>query len=146
MDDLVVQPGPGIPRGLIIPARELDEQFTHASGPGGQGVNTTDSRVQLTFNVETSTAFTAEQRQRILVSLAHRLANGALTISAAEFRSQLRNRVAARERLASVVRDAMVPPVPRRATKPTIGSKRRRVEAKRARSETKQHRRRPAAD
>lgn len=138
-------PGPGVPRGLTVPARELTEQFSHASGPGGQGVNTADSRVQLSLDLGTTTALDDSQRARALAWLAPRLAGTVLTISAAEHRSQRRNRVAARERLAAVLREALVPPVPRRPTRPTRGSQRRRLEGKRQRSETKQYRRRPEA-
>lgn len=143
MDDLFVAPGPGLPRGLTIPAGELTEQFSHASGPGGQGVNTTDSRVQLSLDLGTTTALTETQRIRALSALAARLAGTVLTITAAEHRSQHRNRVAARERLASVLREALAPEVTRRATTPTRASNRRRLEVKRIRSETKQQRRRP---
>ena len=146
MDDLHVPPGPGLPRGLIVPAGELVEQFSHASGPGGQGVNTTDSRVQLSLDLGTTTALDAAQRARALDGLAGRLAGTVLTISAAEHRSQRRNRVAARERLADLLREALMPPVPRRPTRPTRGSARRRLEAKRQRSETKRYRRRPGRD
>ncbi|NUL46834.1 aminoacyl-tRNA hydrolase [Cellulosimicrobium funkei] len=146
MDDLRVAPGPGLPRGLIVPAGELVEQFSHASGPGGQGVNTTDSRVQLSLDLGATTALDETQRARALERLAARLAGTVLTLSAAEHRSQRRNRAAARERLAELLREVLVPPVPRRATRPTRGSTRRRLEAKRQRSETKRYRRRPGRD
>lgn len=146
MDDLHVPPGPGAPHGLVVPAGELTEQFSHASGPGGQGVNTTDSRVQLRLDLGTTTALDDQQRARVLGRLATRLTGTVLTISAAEHRSQRRNRTAARERLASLLREALVPPVPRRPTRPTKGSTRRRLEAKRQRSQTKQQRRAPGVD
>ena len=146
MDDLHVTPGPGAPEGLAIPAGELVEQFSHASGPGGQGVNTTDSRVQLSFDLATTTALNDVQRQRALTHLSARLAGTILTISAAEHRSQRRNRVAARERLAALLREAIAPPKVRRPTRRTRGSQRRRLEAKRVRSEIKQNRRRPRPD
>lgn len=146
MDDLSVVPGPGAPRGLLIPAAELQEQFSHASGPGGQGVNTTDSRVQLSLDLTTTSALDDTQRARVLRVLDARLAAGVLTVTAAEHRSQRRNRAAARERLAAVLREAVAPPVPRRPTKPTRGSKRRRLEAKKQRSVTKQQRRKPGLD
>lgn len=139
-------PGPGAPRGLRVPAAELQEQFSHASGPGGQGVNTTDSRVQLSLDLTTTSALNATQRARVLAALDARLAAGVLTVTAAEHRSQRRNRTAARERLASLLREAVAPPVPRRPTKPTRGSKRRRLEAKKQRSVTKQQRRKPGLD
>lgn len=139
-------PGPGAPRGLRVPAAELQEQFSHASGPGGQGVNTTDSRVQLSLDLTTTSALDDTQRARVLAALDARLAAGVLTVTAAEHRSQRRNRTAARERLASLLREAVAPPVPRRPTKPTRGSKRRRLEAKKQRSVTKQQRRKPGLD
>lgn len=139
-------PGPGAPRGLRVPAAELQEQFSHASGPGGQGVNTTDSRVQLSLDLTTTSALVDTQRARVLAALDARLAAGVLTVTAAEHRSQRRNRTAARERLAALLREAVAPPVPRRPTKPTRGSKRRRLEAKKQRSVTKQQRRKPGLD
>ncbi|GAA2172124.1 alternative ribosome rescue aminoacyl-tRNA hydrolase ArfB [Agrococcus versicolor] len=146
MDDLVVAPGPGAPRGLRIPATELDEQFSRSSGPGGQGVNTADSRVQLRIDLATTTALSDVQRARVLDRLAPRLAGTVLTIAAEEHRSQRQNRVAARQRLATLLRDAVAPPVPRRATRPTLGSRRRRLDEKRRRGETKRHRGRPGSD
>lgn len=139
-------PGPGAPRGLRVPAAELQEQFSHASGPGGQGVNTTDSRVQLSLDLTTTSALDDTQRARVLAALDARLAAGVLTVTAAEHRSQRRNRTAARERLGTLLREAVAPPVPRRPTKPTRGSKRRRLEAKKQRSVTKQQRRKPGLD
>ena len=141
-----MMPGPGAPRGLRVPAAELQEQFSHASGPGGQGVNTTDSRVQLSLDLTTTSALDDTQRARVLAALDARLAAGVLTVTAAEHRSQRRNRTAARERLAALLREAVAPPVPRRPTKPTRGSKRRRLEAKKQRSVTKQQRRKPGLD
>lgn len=147
MDDLHVPPGPGVPQGLSIPAGELSEQFSHASGPGGQGVNTSDSRVQLSLDLATTTALTDAQRARALTNLAPRLVGTTLTVSAAEHRSQLRNRATARRRLAALLRDALAPPPrPRRATRPTRRSQLRRLATKRARAETKQQRRRPGSE
>lgn len=145
MEDLRVPPGPGAPRGLAVPSRELQEQFSHASGPGGQGVNTSDSRVQLSLNIASTTALNDEQRVRVLAHLGTRLSGGVLTISAEEHRAQRRNRVAARERMAQLLSEALTPPSVRRASKPTRGSQRRRLESKRQRSETKQGRRKPDA-
>lgn len=136
--------GPGIPEGLVIPGPELSEQFSRASGPGGQGVNTTDSRVQLSLDLATTTGLTASQRDRALGRLAPRLVGTTLTVDAAEHRSQRRNRAAARERMAGLLREALAPPPPpRRPTKRTRGSQRRRLEAKRRRSEIKARRGRP---
>ena len=146
MDDLRIPPGPGCPRGLVVPAGELVERFSHASGPGGQGVNTADSRVQLSLDLATTSALNDKQRERALSVLGDRLSGSLLTITAAEHRSQRRNRAAARERLAHVLRAALTPPTPRRATKPTRASKLRRLDAKKRRSELKARRRRPDAD
>lgn len=146
VDDLQIPPGPGAPRGLTIPAGELLEQFSHASGPGGQGVNTADSRVQLRLDIATTTALTEAQRELALERLVTRLSGTVLTISAAEHRSQRRNRTAARERLATLLRDAVVPAPTRRPTRRTRGSHRRRLEAKRERSEVKQNRQQPRPD
>nr|WP_221185823.1 alternative ribosome rescue aminoacyl-tRNA hydrolase ArfB [Flexivirga oryzae] len=146
VDDLHIPPGPGAPRGLIVPAGELLEQFSHASGPGGQGVNTADSRVQLSLDVGSTTALTETQRELALERLAPRLSGTILTISAAEHRSQRRNRAAARERLATLLRNAVMPAPVRRPTRRTPGSQRRRLEAKRERSEVKQNRRPPHPD
>ena len=142
MDDLRIPPGPGCPRGLVVPAGELVERFSHASGPGGQGVNTADSRVQL----GSTRALNEKQRERALSVLGERLTGTVLTVTAAERRSQRRNRAAARERLGEILRAALTPPVPRRATKPTRASKLRRLDAKKRRSELKARRRRPDAD
>ena len=146
MDDLRIPAGPGCPRGLVVPAGELIERFSHASGPGGQGVNTADSRVQLSLNLATTTALNDKQRERALSVLEDRLSGTVLTIAAAEHRSQRRNRTAARERLAHVLRAALTPPTPRRATKPTRASKLRRLANKKRRGEVKARRRRPDAD
>ena len=144
--DLRISPGPGVPRGLVVPAAELTERFSRASGPGGQGVNTTDSRVQLSLDLAATSALDERQRARVLAGLAPRLAGTVLTVSAEEHRAQRRNRVAARERLAALLRQALAPDAPRRATKPTRGSQRRRLQAKRRRGEVKQGRRRPAPE
>ncbi len=146
MDDLHVPPGPGAPRGMTIPAAELTERFSHSSGPGGQGVNTSDSRVQLSLDISTTTALNEVQRARVLERLSSRLADGVLTVTSAEQRLQHRNRAAARKRLAEIIREAVTPPVPRRATKPTRASQRRRLEAKKRRSSIKRDRRRPDTD
>lgn len=146
MDDLRIPAGPGAPQGMTVPAGELVEQFSHASGPGGQGVNTADSRVQLSLDLGTTTALTEAQRDLALQRLAARLSGTVLTISADEHRSQRRNRTAARERLAILLRDAVMPMPTRRPTRPTRGSQRRRLAAKRERSEVKQTRRPPRPD
>lgn len=146
MDNLRIPAGPGCPRGLVVPAGELIERFSHASGPGGQGVNTADSRVQLSLDLATTVALNEKQREHALSVLGDRLMGTLLTITAAEHRSQRRNRTAARERLAHVLRAALTPPTPRRATKPTRASKLRRLADKKRRGEVKARRRRPDAD
>lgn len=146
MNDLRIPPGPGCPRGLLVPAGELVERFSHASGPGGQGVNTADSRVQLSLDLGSTRALNEKQRERALRELGERLVGTVLTVTAAETRSQRRNRAAARERLGEILRASLVPPTPRRPTKPTRASKLRRLDAKKRRSEVKARRRRPDAD
>jgi ribosome-associated protein len=123
---------------LVIPAEDLIERFSRSAGPGGQGVNTTDSRVELLFDPATSTALTPEQRSRLTERLGDRLVAGRVSVVASEHRSQLRNRAAARERLAGILREALAPPPPpRRPTKPTRGSQTRRIEAKKRRGAIK---------
>ncbi len=123
---------------VSIPAAELQWRFSRASGPGGQGVNTTDSRVELSFDVAASTAFSPAQRDRILQRLSGRLVEGVLSVVAAEHRSQLRNREAARTRLAAILRQALTPDPPtRRPTRPSRAARERRLADKRRRTLTK---------
>jgi ribosome-associated protein len=132
--DLVVPAGPGLPSGAVIPVAELIERFSRSPGPGGQSVNTSDSRVELLFDPAVSIAFTEPQRRRILRALPA----GPVSVTASEHRSQLRNRSAARDRLVAILRDAVAPPPPpRRPTKPSKASQRRRVEEKKQRGRTK---------
>jgi ribosome-associated protein len=127
---------------VVIPAAELRERFSRSSGPGGQGVNTADSRVELSFDLAGSTALSDHLRDRALDRLANRLVDGVLTVAASEHRNQLANRQAARARLAVLLRNALRPPAPtRRATKPSRGSVERRLSAKRRRSDVKRSRR-----
>ena len=136
--DLRIGHGPGLRGGVVIPSSELRERFSRSSGPGGQGVNTTDSKVELRFAPLTSGAFSDEQRSRLATSLSRRLVDGDLIIAASEQRSQRQNRTAARERLIAILRKALAPPPPgRQPTKPTRGSQRRRLEAKKQRGSTK---------
>lgn len=129
---------------LVIPAAELSWRFSRSSGPGGQGVNTADSRVELMWDAGNSAVLSPLQRERVLDRLGARLNDGVLTIAASEQRAQLRNRDAARARLAALVAEAVRPPAPpRRATKPTRGSKERRLQAKQRRTDVKKMRRRP---
>lgn len=139
--DLEVAPG------LTIPAAELRWRFSRSSGPGGQHVNTSDSRVQLTWSPAESLALTEEQRAAITAGLGRRLVAGAITVTVSEQRSQLRNREVALDNLAALVRAALAPPAAaRRATRPTRGSARRHLAAKQLRSATKQRRQRPTDD
>jgi ribosome-associated protein len=137
-------PGPVHVRGDVwIPERELTWRFTRSGGPGGQSVNTADSRVQLRFDVAASRSLTDALRARAVRRLGDRLVHGVLTVTASEHRSQWRNRLVAEQRLAAVLREATRPPSrPRRATRPTKGSQRRRLDAKRRRGEIKRLRRR----
>lgn len=146
MDDLHVPAGPGIPQGLMVPTGDLREQFSRSSGPGGQHVNTSDSRVQLSIDLESTTSLTDEQRERVLERLATKLSGTVLTVSSEEQRSQLRNRNAARQRLAELLREALAPSVERRPTRPSRNSRRRRARAERRRSEIKRNRRRPSPE
>jgi ribosome-associated protein len=132
--DLFVPPGPGIPDGLTLPEAELQERFSRSSGPGGQSVNTTDSRVELLLDVAASAALTEAQRRRAVRSLG----TERISVVASEHRSQHRNRTAARERLVERLRAALAPPPPARVpTKPSKASQRRRVDAKKRRGQVK---------
>lgn len=130
--------------GLVVPAAELSWRFSRSSGPGGQGVNTTDSQVELSWDAASSAVLRGTVRERALERLGNRLVGGVVTVAASEYRAQLRNREAARLRLAALIRAAMAaPPRARRPTRPTAGSRRRRAEAKTRRSEVKRLRRDP---
>jgi len=138
------RPGLRIAAGITIPESELSWRFSRSSGPGGQGVNTADSRAQLRWNAAASRALTPLQRGRLLDRLDGRLVDGVLTITASEHRTQLRNRDAARARLADVVADALRPPSPtRRPTTPSRGAQERRLKAKQKRTDLKRLRRAP---
>ena len=127
---------------LLIPGGELHERFSRSSGPGGQSVNTADSRVELSFDVGRSAALPGWAQARALERLAGRLTGGVLTIAASEQRSQLANRQAARARLAALLREAVAPPQrPRIPTRPTRASVERRLEAKRRQAKLKRTRR-----
>jgi ribosome-associated protein len=129
---------------LTIPLDELEFRASRASGPGGQSVNTTSSRVELRWDVLRSRALDPSQRELIMERLAHRLTeDGVLILHGSEHRSQHRNRAAVIARLRTLVADAVRPPTPRRATRPTRSSIRRRLEGKRLRSRTKGLRRPP---
>lgn len=127
---------------MLIPEAELRWRFSRSSGPGGQGVNTTDSRVELIFEVAASTALTEQQRARVLQRLSNRLVDGVLTVVASEYRSQLRNRDAARARLDAMLRAALAPDPPtRRPTRPSRAARERRLADKRRRMLIKRLRR-----
>ena len=124
-----------------IPRHELAVTFSASGGPGGQHANKAATRAELTFDVEASGALTDGQRERVVAKL-----GPVVRVVADDERSQLRNRVLAEERLAAKLRGALQVPRRRRATKPTRGSQRRRVEAKKQRGETKRYRRPPSVD
>ncbi len=127
---------------LVIPDAELGWRFSRSSGPGGQGVNTTDSRVELSFDVAASAVLSDAQRERITERLAHRLVDSVLTVVASQHRSQRRNREAARARLAALLRDALQPDPPlRRATRPSRAIRERRMAEEQRRKEIKRLRR-----
>ncbi|WP_233222919.1 alternative ribosome rescue aminoacyl-tRNA hydrolase ArfB [Amycolatopsis sp. BJA-103] len=127
---------------FVIPGAELSERFSRSSGPGGQGVNTTDSRVELSFDVAGSASIPEHLRARMLDRLSSRLVDGVVTIAASEHRSQLMNREAARARLVMLLADASAPPAAkRRPTKPSRGSKERRLASKKRRGDVKKSRR-----
>ncbi|MEQ4521081.1 alternative ribosome rescue aminoacyl-tRNA hydrolase ArfB [Pseudarthrobacter sp. B907] len=139
--DLEVSPA------LTIPASELGWRFSRSSGPGGQHVNTSDSRVELSWNVAESAVLSDGQRLRLISLLGQRLIDGVITVSASERRSQLRNREMALAKLSALVAEGLAPDAARRrATKPTRASNRRRLAAKEQRAATKQQRRRPPAE
>ena len=126
---------------IAVPVSALSWRFSRSSGPGGQGVNTADSRVELSVAPLEIPGLSDAQRSRLAQRLGDRLVEGVLTIAASEHRAQLRNREAARARLAAVLRAALAPPAPtRRKTKPTRGSQERRIQAKKQRSQLKKQR------
>jgi ribosome-associated protein len=130
--------------GVSIPEHELEWRFSRSGGPGGQSVNTTDSRVELLFDLAGSPSVPEHLRARATGRLAHRLVGGRLNVTASEYRSQHRNREAARARLAEILERAFVAPPPkRRPTRPTRGSKERRLAGKKRRGDVKALRRRP---
>jgi ribosome-associated protein len=131
--------------GVVVDASELVWRFSRSSGPGGQGVNTTDARVELLLDVGSSPSL-APYRDRVLSRLAGRLSDNVLVVTASEHRSQLRNRDEARRRMEQLLSEAIAPPPrTRRPTRPTRSSVNRRLAGKRRRSELKRLRR-PGAD
>ncbi|WP_207457731.1 alternative ribosome rescue aminoacyl-tRNA hydrolase ArfB [Azospirillum sp. SYSU D00513] len=132
---------------ISLDESELEESFTRASGPGGQHVNKTETAVQLRFDVAASPNIPPDVKARLARLAGSRMtSDGVLILVGESYRSQLRNREDVRERLIDLIRDASVPPKPRRPTKPTYGSQQRRLEGKAKRSEVKQGRRGPSQD
>lgn len=130
---------------IVIGENELEEHFIQASGPGGQNVNNVATAVQLRFDVVGSPSLPEDVRHRLLVLCGRRLTqDGVLVLIARRHRTQERNRADARTRLAELIREAAIPPKPRRPTRPTLASKRRRLEAKTARSNLKRDRAKPS--
>jgi ribosome-associated protein len=139
-DDLQLQDSRGAV--LLIPAEELRWRFSRSGGPGGQAVNTTDSRVELVFDLAATQALPPLLKERALGRLGPRLVAGELVVVASEHRSQWRNRQAARRRLQALLEEALrPPPPPRRPTRPGRGAVERRLEAKRRRASIKSQRR-----
>lgn len=130
-----------ISRSIVLPETELTERFLRADGPGGQHVNRTESAVELRFDVAHSPSLPEPLRARLLARRDRRLTDeGVLVIQARRFRDQGRNREDARDRLAEIIRAALVVPKARIATKPTRGSKERRLAGKQQRGQIKQTR------
>ena len=129
-------------RGVVIPADELSWRFSRSPGPGGQSVNTTDSRAELSYDLAGSEALPAPLKERALRALQGRLVDGVITVTASEHRSQLRNREAAAARLSELLTEATAPPPPvRRPTRPSRAARERRLADKQRRSQTKRLRR-----
>ncbi|MDG4862157.1 alternative ribosome rescue aminoacyl-tRNA hydrolase ArfB [Streptomyces sp. T-3] len=135
-------PGPYVIRGSVsLPEAELMWRFSRSSGPGGQHVNTSDSQVELRFDLAKTSSLPDVWKERALERLASRLVGGVISVRASEHRSQWRNREMAATRLASLLAEATAPPPrPRRATKIPRGINERRLRQKKARSDTKRGR------
>jgi ribosome-associated protein len=132
---------------LSVPRSELNYRATRSGGPGGQHVNTSSTRVELTWDVAQSPSLTAEQRERLLTKLGRRIdARGVLRLVAAGSRSQHQNREAVTERFAAVVAQALRVPKPRRRTRPPRSASESRLREKKQRTETKRLRSRPPED
>lgn len=132
-----------VSRSLVIPEAELVERFLRADGPGGQHVNRTESAVELRFDVARSPSLPEPLRARLLARRDRRLtAAGVLVIQARRFRDQTANRDDARARLLALIREQLVPPKPRIATRPGRGARERRLESKQQRGQIKRSRRR----
>jgi ribosome-associated protein len=133
-------------RGVSVPEAELELRVSRSSGPGGQGVNTTDSKVELRWSVDETSALSDAQRARVRSRLANRITDdGVLILRSSEHRSQHRNREAVVARFRALVGEALEPPKTRKPTRRTRASKERRLRAKKHRGELKQLRKRPDA-
>ncbi|MEO8477910.1 MAG: alternative ribosome rescue aminoacyl-tRNA hydrolase ArfB [Actinomycetota bacterium] len=131
-----------VTRSVVVPEKELRWRFSRSSGPGGQSVNTADSRVELSLDLMTTSALGPTLRARALERLDGRLVRGVLTVTASAQRSQRQNREAAMERMREILAEAIVPPPkPRRPTRVSRGADERRLAAKRRRAQTKRLRR-----
>ena len=128
---------------LTIPDGELSWRFSRSSGPGGQSVNTTDSRVELVWDLGRTSVLSVSQKALALQQLRGRIIGGVITVSASQYKSQHRNREDAKVRLETLVTHAIVPPKPRRPTKPSKAARQRRIDTKKQRGVTKRLRQRP---
>lgn len=128
---------------IAVPESEMTWRFSRSSGPGGQSVNTTDSRVELVWHLGDTAVLTDEQKALATSRLRGRLVDGAITITASQYKSQHRNREAAKVRLESLLAQALIPPRPRRSTKPSRAARQRRLDDKKQRGQTKRLRQRP---
>lgn len=139
-DDLI------LPGGTKIPEGDLEFRVSRSSGPGGQGVNTTDSQVELRFDLDGNETLSGTQKARVRRALGNRITNdGVLILAASDHRSQHRNKAEVLARFRRLITDAITPPKPRRPTRPSRGARERRLESKRQRAEIKRQRRNPPA-
>lgn len=128
---------------IAVPESEMTWRFSRSSGPGGQSVNTTDSRVELVWRLVDTAVLTDEQKALATTRLRGRLVDGSITIAASQYKSQHRNREDAKVRLESLLAKALIPPRTRHATKPSKAARQRRLDDKKQRGQTKRLRQRP---